>query len=115
MRNCVNRIIKIMDPLDAYDAVYTAWQRQRAEVNETDSGTAPFFVSPSGGAWTTSDTSTLAKAIGTAAGIPPKDCGAKAFRIGGATDMRQAAGEEKAMRLLKERVTPSSFHLQNRL
>jgi len=35
------------DPLDAYDAVYTAWQRRRAEVNETDSGTAPFFVSPS--------------------------------------------------------------------
>ena len=91
------------DPLDAYDAVYTAWQRRRAEVNETDSSTAPFFVSPSGGAWTTSHTSTLAKAIGTAAGIPPKDCGAKAFRIGGATDMRQAAGEEKAMRLLKER------------
>ena len=54
-------------------------------------------------AWTTSDTSTLAKAIGKAAGIPQKDCGSKAFRLGGATDMRQAAGGEKAMRLLKER------------
>ena len=91
------------DPLDAYDAVLTAWRDRRRELNESDAKTAPFFTSASGGAWSTSDTKNLAKAIGSIAGIPREHCGAKAFRIGGATDMRQAAGTDKATHLLKER------------
>ena len=69
---------------------------------------SPFFTTASGAAFTTSDVRRLARSIAAAAhGVcteepPPGEVGAKAFRIGGATDGRAKLGDRSAD-VLKQR------------
>ena len=52
----------------------------------------PFFTHEDGSIWTTDDVRGLACEVAVAAGVPTKEVGAKAFRIGGATDWRETLG-----------------------
>ena len=92
------------DPMDTYDAIYIAWSARAAEVPSHLHGEVPMFVSRDDGVsvWTTDDTRRLAREYGQLAGIDPSDIGAKAFRIGGATDMRDALGDSSQY-LIKQR------------
>jgi hypothetical protein len=65
--------------------------------------TWPMFVSASGLAWDTGDTRALARRFAVELGIAAADVGAKAFRIGGATDMQVYAGCETGAKLIKQR------------
>jgi hypothetical protein len=92
------------DPLDAYDAVRLAWIERSAEVPSHRRGEAPLFVSREDGVspWTTDDTRRLAREYGAILGMKPTEIGGKAFRIGGATDMRDALGDASQY-LIKQR------------
>lgn len=92
------------DPMDTYDALYLAWSARAAEVPPHLHGEAPLFVSRVDGVsvWTTDDTRRLAREYGQLAGIDPAAVGGKAFRIGGATDMRDALGDSSQY-LIKQR------------
>lgn len=93
------------DPLDAYDAVRLAWLTRYAEVPAHMRHEAPLFVSAVGGpmaAWTTDDSRRLAREYGRMANIDSADIGGKAFRVGGATDMRDALGDA-SIHLIKQR------------
>ena len=52
--------------------------------------------------WTTDDTRRLAREYGAILGMKPAEIGGKAFRIGGATDMRDALGDASQY-LIKQR------------
>ena len=93
------------DPLDAYDAVRRAWLARDAEVPAHRRHEAPLFTSAAGGsyaAWTTDDSRRLAREYGRMANIASADIGGKAFRVGGATDMRDALGDA-SIHLIKQR------------
>ena len=93
------------DPLDAYDAVRRAWLARDAEVPAHRRREAPLFTSATGGsyaAWTTDDSRRLAREYGRMANIASADIGGKAFRVGGATDMRDALGDA-SIHLIKQR------------
>ena len=107
------------DPLCPYDAVAAAWWRrvgpqgepfptdgagrpvagweQRARPRRRD---FPFFADSAGNVYTTEYVRRLAQRIAVAGGIDPAvaraEIGAKAFRIGGATDWRAVRGEDGA-------------------
>ena len=82
------------DPLDTYDAVLLAWRERAKEVSPHDYDTAPFFTTAdNSSAWTTEDSKNLARSMGLRLGMEPRHLGGKSFRIGGATDMREALGE----------------------
>ena len=53
---------------------------------------APLFLGDGGEVWRTSDSLAIYKEIALAAGIDPAPVGAKAGRIGGATDARDRLG-----------------------
>ena len=63
----------------------------------------PIFTTEFGTPWDTGDTRALARRMAACLGIPTEDVGAKAFRIGGATDLQRRLGEERAERLLRQR------------
>ena len=93
------------DPLDAYDAIRRAWLARRAEVPPHMRHEAPLFTSSEGGslaAWTTDDSRRLARDFGRMVNIAAIDIGGKAFRVGGATDMRDALGDA-SIHLIKQR------------
>jgi hypothetical protein len=95
----------LSNPLDPYDAIYAAWLARQAEVPAHMRHAAPLFTSPGGGlmaAWTTDDTRRLARDFGRLVDIDGADIGGKAFRIGGATDMRDAMGDS-SVHLIKQR------------
>jgi hypothetical protein len=100
------------DPLCPYDAAAAIWWRKASgglpfPVDVAgrpaagwwllrDGGAAldtPFFELPNGAAWFTSHTRALCKRIASAAGLDPAPVGAKALRIGGATDAKELTGE----------------------
>ena len=100
------------DPLCGHDLLKEAWRDDAAALGEAAALDAPIFRrSVRGGAaeaYTTADVRSIAKAVATAAGVDPGDCGAHSFRIGGATDLRalyddSAAGLDEAKRVLKRR------------
>ena len=62
----------------------------------------PLFVTPTGVPWRTDDVRALAQRVAALVGIPPSAVGAKCFRIGGATDLRDALGPA-AQPLIKQR------------
>ena len=95
------------DPTCAYDALYLLWRDRARGVPEAERRyrggcTTPFFVGDDGAPWCTRDTQRLAKEIAAVLGIAPDEVGGKAFRIGGATDLREVHGDG-AQRLIKER------------
>jgi hypothetical protein len=63
----------------------------------------PLFVSASGAPWDTADTRELARRFAVDLGIPPLEVGAKAFRIGGATDLQALMGTEAGAKVIKQR------------
>ena len=82
------------DPMDVYDAILIAWRMRAAEVPPDQFDSAPFFTSrDSRSPWTTQDSKDLARSVALKVGIDPSLTGGKSFRIGGATDMREALGD----------------------
>ena len=63
---------------------------------------APLFLNENATAYDTADVAKLGKKFCRAAGIPPELCGAKLWRIGGATDLRDTMGMQGAQ-AIKER------------
>ena len=63
----------------------------------------PFFVRPDGEAFETADVGDVARRIARWAGMDDSAIGGKAFRIGGATDLRVVVSGAEGERLLKER------------
>ena len=97
------------DPLDTYDALLVLWRARRSELTPGECSyrapcRAPLFTTEDGvRPWCTADTRALAREFGRLLGIPEEDTGGKAFRQGGATDMREIAGDAAAAALIKER------------
>jgi hypothetical protein len=63
----------------------------------------PLFQLEDGSAYRTQDVRDLGARMAEGAGIPPETVGGKLFRIGGATDVRDALGLQAAERTLKDR------------
>ena len=77
--------------------------RKRDPSSETLADRIPFFTAEDGSAWSTADSAALAKAVAEALDLPAADFGGKSFRIGGATDLWEALGEEPSKLILKMR------------
>lgn len=95
------------DPACAYDALFMLWMERRGRVTAGErayrgGSVTPFFVSEGGGPWCTRDTQDLAVELGSRLGFAASEVGGKAFRIGGATDLREVHGGG-AQLLIKER------------
>ena len=115
------------DPLCAYGALAAHVQRRWADVprcagpcawckrargaarpggaapSSCQRANTPLFAHADGEPYCTSDVRDLGKRMATAAGMSPDEVGGKLFRIGGATDLRDALGMERAPSALKER------------
>ena len=90
------------DPLDAYDALLLAYRARAEEVATSDFARAPLFTgSDNVSAWSTDDTRELARSLGALAGFNPMEMGGKSFRIGGATDMREALGDNSQLLIMQ--------------
>lgn len=76
-------------PVDAQGRPAADWQKLAPAPDRK----APFFAHASGDPFTTTHVRHLGKSIARAAGVPDTEVGAKCFRIGGATDQRDAGGE----------------------
>eukprot|EP00965_Chrysotila_dentata_P213426 6187616-Pleurochrysis_carterae.AAC.1 len=90
------------DPLCAFDALWVTWH-ERADgvpVAERTFGTrssTPLFVGSDGVLpWSSADSRRLAQAMASEAGLDPNEFGGKAWRIGGATDLRDVLGDSGA-------------------
>ena len=95
------------DPACAYDAVLALWEATMhtvalAERQYRGGCARAFFINEKGEPWCTRDSQHLAQKIGACVGFDPNEVGGKAFRIGGATDMRDVHGGH-AQLLIKER------------
>ena len=64
---------------------------------------APIFVTTEGKPWHTGHTRDLARRFALALSLPTLEFGAKAFRIGGATDLQASLGSEGAQQVIKQR------------
>ena len=103
------------DPLCTFDALRILWRRRHAHAPEEHRSlgaevvrqrglcSEPFFTGPSGEAWASSDTLTLARTLARGLVEDPRLFGGKSFRIGGATDLAEVLGTTEAERLLQER------------
>jgi hypothetical protein len=78
-------------PVDAHGAPAAGWWLQGSLDPAVLS--APLFPQPDGTMWRTSTSRALFRDIAAAAGLDPAPFGAKAGRIGGATDARERSGE----------------------
>ena len=95
------------DPLCPYDALLRVWRASEGAVPAAErvyhgGSSTPFFIGEAGGVWCTKDSQALAREIAAWLGFPPDEFGGKAFRIGGATDLREIHGAG-AQLLIKER------------
>ena len=104
-----------IDLMDPYDALLRVWMHRSHELAPDERGLhmgegrakgpgadEPLFVLPNGKHWQTRNTLQLARSIALANNMDPKTVFARAFRIAGATDMRDVLGES-AERIIKER------------
>jgi hypothetical protein len=115
------------DPLCAYSAIMRVHNRRLAQLPQCtgpcewckrSGGTlkpagnppaqcaranAPLFVRADGQAYTTKDVDALGSRMAAAAGIPPGVVGGKLWRIGGATDLWEVLGAERAKDHIKRR------------
>ena len=91
-------------PLCPYDAMARAWRAMCEEVPVAARAATCFFRTDHGAPVTTDDVRIgVREVVSTLRLGPPHEWGAKAPRIGGATDLLGALGLEKAQRLLKSR------------
>ena len=91
-------------PLCPYDAMTRAWRVMCEEVPVAARAATCFFRTDHGAPVTTDDVRIgVREVVSTLRLGPPHEWGAKAPRIGGATDLLGALGLEKAQRLLKSR------------
>ena len=103
------------DLLDPYDAIVRVWLHRCHKLTPAERGLCmgegrakgegsdePLFVLPDGKHWQTKNVLQLARTIALANNEDPGKVFARAFRIAGATDMREALGES-AERVIKER------------
>ena len=94
------------DPLCPYDAVLGQLVRRRAEVPEARWAAEPLFARADGTAIDTGDMRTFAEEAASELrrlGVGIGRVGAKSFRVGGATDLRDFYGEEYAQQSIRER------------
>jgi hypothetical protein len=94
------------DPLDAYDQTLRLWRVRAAVVPRAQWGESLLFVHRDGSPYSSEDVARIAQRVARAAGWPAaavRTVGAKAFRVGGATDLRDIFGVAVASSLLKRR------------
>jgi hypothetical protein len=99
------------DTLCPFEAVCRLWRaRLRQAPPEVGriapghrSAKAPMFVAADGSPWHTGHTRDLARRFALALNLPTLEFGAKAFRIGGATDLQASLGSEGAQQVIKQR------------
>eukprot|EP00965_Chrysotila_dentata_P164954 5446363-Pleurochrysis_carterae.AAC.1 len=88
-----------VDPLCPYDTLRAAWDARvhAVPVSERTHGrpsSSPFFTSGDGmEAWSSITSREVARRMATACGENPEDFGAKCWRIGAATDLRDVLGD----------------------
>ena len=97
----------VRDPLCTYDAIRRHWDRQMAglsidEQRKLATSRRAFFAHADGTPWRTDDSKDLAREMAEALGENGADFGGKAFRIGGATDLRDVLGAA-AIQTIKQR------------
>ena len=90
------------DPRCAYDALFAAYALRMHETRGMNPDTTPFFVTMVGKIYDTSTVRKIAKRIALIIDIPIEEVGAKSFRIGGASCLRESHGEAAASNILKE-------------
>lgn len=93
------------DPMDTYDALMALHELRASQVRAEDVASTPLFTGPDGvSPWTTDDdTRSLARELGELVGINRDHLGGKAFRIGGATDLREQLNPAEAKFIIKQR------------
>jgi hypothetical protein len=99
------------DAMCPYEAVCRLWRARLGEEPPAagriaaghPAAQAPMFVAAAGRPWDTGDTRELARRFAAALGIPTSEVGAKAFRIGGATDLQIRLGSEGGQKVIKQR------------
>lgn len=91
------------DPLCVYSLLVRLWHRRAAETAGVALLDAPLFAHANGKVVTTREMDQYAKESFAALGMPPSDTGGVAFRIGGATEVRQREGIERGKALVQER------------
>ena len=110
------------DALCTYDAILQVWQRKSGDApphawadwnGRTGGGRLlanhprarlALFVRPNGESWCTDSVRSEIQRMAAAVGEDPREFGGKSLRIGGATDLREALGDdEKSSRLIERR------------
>jgi hypothetical protein len=99
------------DTMCAYTAVLRVWRARLGEAPPTlgrisarhPAAKQAIFVSTSGKPWDTDDTRDLARRFAIDLDIPSCDVGAKAFRIGGATDLQMLLGNAAGEKVIRQR------------
>lgn len=91
------------DPLCVYSLLCRWWRFRSACTAGQPPHTVPLFARRDGTVITSKDVDRFAHDAFSALGIEPDETGGVAFRIGGATDVRQKEGIEAGKELLKER------------
>lgn len=95
------------DACCVYDALRAVWLDRVAHLPLAQRAyrggcTEPFFLGDDGKTWCTADSQRLAQWVAEKAGLQVDHTGGKAFRIGGATDLRDVFGEA-GRRMIMER------------
>lgn len=95
------------DPLCTYDALRRLWDQRMEGLNAAQRRTLaasrqPLFIGANGRSWSTTDSRELAQDMATRLGERATDFGGKAFRIAGATDLRDVMGAA-SIALIKQR------------
>jgi hypothetical protein len=99
------------DTMCALTAVLRVWRARLGEAPPAlgrisplhPAAKMPLFTSASGAPWTTADTRSLARRFASDLGIPQLEVGAKAFRIGGATDLQMLMGSAAGEKVIRQR------------
>ena len=99
------------DIMCPYAAVCRLWQARLQEAppsagriaSHHAAAKAPLFTAADGRPWDTRDTRSLARRFALELGIPTAEVGAKAFRIGGATDLQVRLGTDGGQKVIKQR------------
>ena len=92
------------DPVCTYDAIARHWDLDKHLVPTDElKANTPFFTTDGVTAVTTKVMARDAELVASMAGLDPKECGAKSWRIGGSEDLYDILGPDGATNVITER------------
>jgi hypothetical protein len=91
------------DPQCPYDALLLAYQIRTREVAASEHASTAFFTTAAGKIYNTDTVRKIARVVAKLLGHAELDFSGKSFRIGGASDVKEAFGDEGGKRVLHER------------